>query len=71
VATQATMAKLEAGMKDVAKMTLSDIEAELREANSKLMEARESGGKVAELETRVWRLLCEKRFRQTNGVGRV
>ena len=65
------MAKLEAGMNDPARMSLAEIENELRAANAKLLEARESGDKIGELEGRVFRLLFEKRFRQTNGVGRV
>jgi hypothetical protein len=59
---------------DPATLSLSEIEGELRAANDKLMEAREGGGKIGELESRVWRLLFEKRYRQTNGgnpVGRV
>ena len=53
-------------MKDATAMSVAEIETELREANVLLLQARESGDKTGELETRVWRLLFEKRFRQTS-----
>ena len=49
---------------DPAAMSDSEIEAELSEVTLKLVEVREGGGKIAELEGRQWRLRFEQRFRR-------
>lgn len=52
---------------DPATMPDSEIEAELRDVALKVSEALKTGGKIAELEGRQWRLRFEQRFRRGDG----
>ena len=49
---------------DPAVMSDGEIEAELNEVALKVSEALKTGGKIAELEGRQWRLRFEQRFRR-------
>jgi hypothetical protein len=49
---------------DPAALTNEEIEAALNDLALKLHEAREAGSKLAELESRQWRLQAEQKFRQ-------
>ena len=51
-------------MIDPAVMSNEQLEAALGDVAVKLAEAREAGGKIAELEGRQWRLQFEQRYRR-------
>jgi hypothetical protein len=49
---------------DPAALTNEEIEAALNDLALKVNEARKAGSKLAELESRQWRLQAEQKFRQ-------